>query len=317
MSTVKKDSNIMVKGDIKMGDVKWIKIVTDIFNDEKMLLIESLPDSDSIMVIWFKLLCLAGKNNNSGVFTLNGKITYTNEMFATVFRRNVNTVRLAMQTFENFGMIEIVNDVVTIPNWGKHQNLEGAELAKEKTKSRVREFRKRQKTLALTDGNADVTPCNVTECYIVTDGNADRIEKRREEKIREDNNTPPTPPRGKKNGEDAKKELTEVRACYKFAGELDYAVNSWIKYKHEKRQGYKPEGLRNFLSQVRNNAEKFGDIAVISVIKSSMAANYQGVTWDKLKTAQGGVFHNANDNRGIQHARPPNDEYARITSTKI
>ena len=26
------------------GDVKWIKIVTDIFDDEKMYAIESLPD---------------------------------------------------------------------------------------------------------------------------------------------------------------------------------------------------------------------------------------------------------------------------------
>lgn len=51
-----------------MSEVKWIKITTDIFDDEKILLIESLPESDSIIVVWFKLLCLAGKMNNSGVF---------------------------------------------------------------------------------------------------------------------------------------------------------------------------------------------------------------------------------------------------------
>ena len=50
-----------------MADVKWIKITTDIFDDEKILLIESLPDAYSIIVVWFKLLCLAGKQNNSGV----------------------------------------------------------------------------------------------------------------------------------------------------------------------------------------------------------------------------------------------------------
>ena len=70
-----------------MTDIKWIKIVTDIFDDEKMLLIETLPEADSIIVIWFKLLCLAGKQNNSGVFTLNGKIPYTEKMLATIFRR--------------------------------------------------------------------------------------------------------------------------------------------------------------------------------------------------------------------------------------
>lgn len=32
-----------------MSNVKWIKIVIDIFDDEKMLLIESMPDSDGMM----------------------------------------------------------------------------------------------------------------------------------------------------------------------------------------------------------------------------------------------------------------------------
>jgi len=79
-----------------MAEVKWIKIVTDIFDDEKILLIESLPSADGILVIWFKLLCLAGKNNNKGVFTLNDRIAYTDEMLATIFRRELNTVRLAL-----------------------------------------------------------------------------------------------------------------------------------------------------------------------------------------------------------------------------
>ena len=57
-----------------MAEVKWIKIVTDIFDDEKILLIESMPESDGIIVIWFKLLCLAGKQNNNGVFLINERI---------------------------------------------------------------------------------------------------------------------------------------------------------------------------------------------------------------------------------------------------
>ena len=40
-----------------MAEVQWIKIVTDIFDDEKILLIENMPDADSMIVIWFKLLC--------------------------------------------------------------------------------------------------------------------------------------------------------------------------------------------------------------------------------------------------------------------
>lgn len=148
-----------------MADVKWIKIVTDIFDDEKMLLIDGLPEHDGIIVVWFKLLCMAGKQNNGGVFTLNDKIAYTDEMLATIFRRPVSTVRLALKTFEQFGMIEIINNTITIPNWEKHQSLDKLEQAKEKNRQRVAAHRERQKALASCNdySNVTVTPCNGTD----------------------------------------------------------------------------------------------------------------------------------------------------------
>lgn len=147
-----------------MAEVKWIKIVTDIFDDEKILLIESMPDRDSIIVIWFKLLCLAGKTNNGGVLLLNDCIPYTEEMLSTIFRRPINTVRLALKTFEEFGMIEIVNDTITIPKWEKHQSLDKIEQSKEKARKRVAAFRERQKQIACNDySNVTVTACNATD----------------------------------------------------------------------------------------------------------------------------------------------------------
>ena len=129
-----------------MADVKWIKITTDVFDDEKILLIESLPDAYAIIVVWFKLLCMAGKQNNSGVFMM-GKIAYTDKMLATIFRMKETTVQLALKTFEEFGMIEIIDGVITIPNWGKHQNLDQLESKKEYMKNYMREYREKQKLL--------------------------------------------------------------------------------------------------------------------------------------------------------------------------
>ena len=60
-----------------MAEVKWIKITTDVFDDEKILLIESMPSADSIITIWFKLLILAGKQNNNGVFMMSNKLPFT------------------------------------------------------------------------------------------------------------------------------------------------------------------------------------------------------------------------------------------------
>lgn len=136
-----------------MAQVKWIKICTDIFDDEKILLIETLPEADSIIVIWFKLLCLAGKQNNNGVFMMNDKIPYTEKMLATIFRRKETTIQLALNTFEQFGMIEIVNGVVTIPNWGKHQSFDKIEKNNEYMRNYMREYRANQKLL--TQGNLE------------------------------------------------------------------------------------------------------------------------------------------------------------------
>lgn len=132
-----------------MADVKWIKITTDIFDDEKIILIESLPDAYAIITVWFKLLCLAGKQNNSGVFLL-GRMPYTDKMLATIFRMKESTVTMALQTFESFGMIQIIDGVITIPNWGKHQNLDQLESKKEYMRGYMREYRAKQK--ALTSG---------------------------------------------------------------------------------------------------------------------------------------------------------------------
>lgn len=150
-----------------MAEVKWIKITTDVFDDEKILLIESMPDSYAIITVWFKLLCMAGKQNNSGVFVM-GQIAYTDKMLATIFRMKESTVQLALHTFEQFGMIKIIDGVITIPNWEKHQNLDKMEQAKEQTRLRVAKHREKQKLLA--ERNVTVTQ-DVTQC------NADRLDK--------------------------------------------------------------------------------------------------------------------------------------------
>ena len=130
-----------------MADVKWIKVATDIFDDEKILLIKSMPKSDTLLVIWFELLCFAGKQNNSGVFLLNNKTPFTYKMLATIFKRNEKIVKDALNIFEGFGMIEIVDDVITIPNWNKHQTLDSYEKKKERDKKYQAERRAVQKSI--------------------------------------------------------------------------------------------------------------------------------------------------------------------------
>ena len=153
-----------------MPDVRWIKITTNIFDDEKIKLIEQLPDSDTLLIIWFKLLVLAGRCNQCGMVFLSRDIPYTDEMLATIMRRNINAIRLALNEFNNLKMIEIQDNFISIMNWKKHQNIDG--LAKIREQNRIRQQNYRVK---LSDNKSNV---------ISRDGNA--LDKSREDKKRKE-----------------------------------------------------------------------------------------------------------------------------------
>ena len=108
-----------------MAEVKWIKIVTNMFDDEKIRVIESATNGDQVVVIWFKLLCLAGKSNQAGFLMLTDKIPYTDEMLADIFQRPLKLVRSSLTLFERLGMIEIIENKIYLSNWEKHQNTDG------------------------------------------------------------------------------------------------------------------------------------------------------------------------------------------------
>lgn len=139
-----------------MAEVKWIKILVDIFDDEAIKLIEQMPDGDTLLVIWFKLLAKAGKTNDGGLVYLKENIPYTDEILATVFNKPIATIRLAMQTFRNLGMVELTNEhQILITNWEKHQNIDG--LAKVREQARMRMQKSREKQKLLLENKNDVT----------------------------------------------------------------------------------------------------------------------------------------------------------------
>ena len=148
-----------------MAEIKWIKIVTDIFDNRKIKQIEALPEADSILVIWFKLICLAGSINDGGRIYFLENVPYTDEMLATQFRRPLNTVRMALDTFRQFGMIEIIDDFLCLPSWEKYQSADKMEKIREQ--NRLRKRRERAKLLPPADmsrdSHATVTQCHATD----------------------------------------------------------------------------------------------------------------------------------------------------------
>lgn len=132
-----------------MSEIKWIKLSTEIFNDEAIELIEQMPEGDAILVIWFKLLVKAGQVNDCGLIYLRKDLPYTEEMLATVFHKPLTVIKLALRTFEQFGMIEVTDEnAIMLSNWEKYQNIATLDKIRQDTRNRVAKFREKQKLLA-------------------------------------------------------------------------------------------------------------------------------------------------------------------------
>jgi len=146
----------------QMSEVKWIKITTDMFEDEKIDFIQSLPEADAIIVIWVRLLTMAGKCNSNGYIFLTENIPYDENMLAHKFRKPINIIKLAIETFKRLNMIEDTEKGLLLPNWEKHQNVDGLDKIKEQNRIRAFNYREKIKsrdahvmiTERITQGNA-------------------------------------------------------------------------------------------------------------------------------------------------------------------
>lgn len=142
-----------------MAQVIWIKLVVNMFDDEKIKIIETMPQRDMITVMWLKLLCQAGKVNSEGNIYLTREIPYTEAMLAAIFNRSIEELKFSMKVLADLGMIKVREDnIIEITNWNKHQNVEGMEKVREQTRKRV--ARCREKKGKLMDNSME--ECNVT-----------------------------------------------------------------------------------------------------------------------------------------------------------
>ena len=169
-----------------MGGVKWIKLNVDMFDDEKIKLIQALPEGDAILIIWIKLILLAGKTNDGGYVYINENMAYTDEMLSIITNKPLPIIRLALETFSNLGMIETDNKGIYLINFEKHQSLEKLDKIREQTRLRVAKHRAKLKEC--NDVTQNVTQCNAIDIDIEEDIDIDN----KKENIKRKNFKKPT-----------------------------------------------------------------------------------------------------------------------------
>lgn len=142
-----------------MAEVKWIKLTTDMFDNKKIKKIRRLPEGNNIILIWVELLTMAGKCNAGGMIFISENIPYDIESLADDlgFGNNVEVVRLALRVLQEFKMIITDETSLEIANWYEYQSATGLESIREYERDRKREYRKRQKELALIEQEKSVS----------------------------------------------------------------------------------------------------------------------------------------------------------------
>ena len=287
-----------------MSDVKWVKLSTSVFDDEKFDAIYTLPDSNEIQLVWIKLLCLAGTCNEKGSLILTEEIPYTEEMMASRFRMDIGIVQRALMIFKKLKMIDVVDDVYLISNWAKYQSVDKLEDIKKKERERKARQRQREKDALQSEQEnlqGELPDKNsVNEEENSSEGN----------EINTSINCPVTCP------------VTVTHSCsntlysYSFKDNsnidnIDYllsnniykdaeylisntalleSIKDWMVYKDDKDEGkknkehhYQEIGMKKLLTEIINMHKLYGDEAVRQAIDHSISSQYKGILWEWIE----------------------------------
>ena len=159
-----------------MAEPKWIKMDVYMFRHPKLLIIDSMEESNLIYYVWTSSILLAGECNMGGELYISENMPYSLKSLSIVLRRSEEEVKKAYDVLMSLGMIEMTEDnVYRIYNWEKHQNVESLDKIRKQNNERVARYRERkreEKRKADEENNVmdsnvtcedGVTACNVTE----------------------------------------------------------------------------------------------------------------------------------------------------------
>lgn len=105
-----------------MVQVQWLKVYTDIFDNEKMKKLLRNRDGDTYFRVWIQLLTLAAKSNQHGAILLGENIPMSKEDLAKVMHKTLNKLEKIIQDLHKLDMIIVEKDTICIKNWDMYQS---------------------------------------------------------------------------------------------------------------------------------------------------------------------------------------------------
>ncbi|MDD2957185.1 MAG: phage replisome organizer N-terminal domain-containing protein [Lachnospiraceae bacterium] len=134
----------------------YLKLKDSYFDDDSIVLLESMQDGILYSYILLKLYLKSLKNG--GKLRLDEHIPYTAQMIATITRHQIGTVERALQIYEKLGLVEVLDDGTYYMS-----NIElfiGQSSTEGERKRRARQDVRGQKALCgqMSESMADICP---------------------------------------------------------------------------------------------------------------------------------------------------------------
>lgn len=260
----------------------WLKLPRNFFGKHYIKILRAKENGE--LLVLFYMWMLTEAIDHEGRLRYSEDIPYDEEMLAEASGFALHIVTQALQQFTKLQLVITESDgTLFMP---KSIEMIGSESA---SAQRVREYRERKnskekklETVENTESNDNVTKCN-------SDVQKSNIEKEIEKELEKEN---------KKGG---KRETTQsiferLLPEYTISDVMADKLREWFKYKTERKDGYKEQGMKSLLKQVANKVSVYGDTAVCNLIDECMSNGWKGIIWDKLQSSS--AYRNSGDRIG-------------------
>ncbi len=270
-------------------EVLWIKLKVGMFDGEsfktiKRAKIGGKKGRDKLTAVWVELMDLCAKCNHNGEL-INGKgLAMTAEDVATMIDRDTKEVGQCLSFFVAENMIEFENGVYRLTKWNMYQSEGGLDKIRRQRREAQARWRAKQQEDSTEEYKQDeVVDSSVESTTDYASNSNSNIYIDLYKDIEKGDI------KGECEGE--KKRSGKAVPDYSgttFSADMIEAVEAWLQYKRERRESYKPTGLKSLITQIQRKSDTYGEAAVIALIRECMAANWQGIIFDRLQQNRGG-----------------------------
>jgi len=146
-----------------MEKIPWFKFYTGFFKRQSVTLISNLRNSEAIIIVLIKLICMATETNDRGYVYITPERPYKLKEIAAYMSKSTKVMENILNILQEYGEIEIEKDgMIFVTSWSEEQNVDRLEILKANHRKRQSEYRKRK---IIKDNDAlrqrDVT-CDIT-----------------------------------------------------------------------------------------------------------------------------------------------------------